>query len=286
MKQKSKLRQNKNRDQNRFQKARKEGKIFMKYKTVPAMSFIVGICLIFVLCVSATPYDSWYCVRQKEHRQPKCDSKMRYIEDYDGYYIDHTHTEDSVDKVVYLTFDAGYENGNVEKILNTLKEENVCGAFFILGNLIERNGELVRRMAEEGHIVANHTYSHRDMTKVGSDAFGEELQKLSSAYKELTGKDMPLYFRPPEGKFSREMMENAKNLGYKTIFWSFAYADWDNGKQPDYASAKKKILDNIHNGEIILLHPTSSTNAAVLGDVIKELKSEGYRFGSLNELTA
>ena len=258
----------------------------MKYKTVPALSFFIGISIIFALCATAAGSDSWYCVRAKDHRQPRCDSNMQYIEDYGGYYIDHTHTEDSVDKVVYLTFDAGYENGNVEKILDTLKEENVCGAFFILGNLIERNGELVRRMADEGHIVANHTYSHGDMTKVGSEAFDTELKKLSSAYYELTGKEMPLYFRPPEGKFSREMMENANNLGYKTIFWSFAYADWDNDKQPDIASAKKKILDNVHNGEVMLLHPTSGTNAAVLGDVIRELKAEGYRFGSLDELTA
>lgn len=269
-----------------FQNTKERRVKLMKYKVIPALSLIIGVSLIFALAASAEESLGWYCVRQKDHKQPKCDSNMQYIEEYDGYYIDHAHGDACEEKVIYLTFDAGYENGNVEKILDTLKEENVPGAFFILGNLIERNGELVRRMADEGHIVANHTYSHGDMTKVNADSFNAELEKLSEAYKELTGKDMPRYFRPPEGKFSRSMMENAKNAGYKTIFWSFAYADWDNGKQPDCAYAKEKILSNIHNGAVLLLHPTSSTNAAVLGDVIKELKGQGYRFGTLDELTA
>ncbi len=229
---------------------------------------------------------SWYCVRNKQHKQPRLDPNMSFIENYDGYYIDRSHNEGSEDKVVYLTFDAGYENGNIEKILNTMREEKVTGAFFILGNLINKSPELVRRMSEEGHIVANHTNSHRDMSKVDDlEEFSAELKKLEALYEEVIGKKLSNYYRPPEGRFNKRSLEYAKTLGYKTIFWSFAYADWDNGNQPDVNAAKEKILDNIHNGAIILLHPTSKTNAIILPDIIKTLKADGYRFGTLDELT-
>ena len=188
---------------------------------------------------------------------------------------------------MYLTFDAGYETGNVAKILDAMKEEGVTGTFFVLGNLIEKNGDLIKRMAEEGHTVANHTFSHKNMTKVDSyEDFCAELQRLEIAYKSLTGEDMPKYYRPPEGVFDERTMKFAKDAGYKTIFWSFAYADWDNNKQMSPERAKAKIMENIHNGAVILLHPTSATNAEIIGDVIRELKQEGYRFGSMEELTS
>ena len=229
----------------------------------------------------------WYCKRNNTHKQPIADASISYVEEFGGYYIDHNHGDDCDDRVVYLTFDAGYENGNIEKILDVLKEEKVSGAFFILGNLIKSNTELVIRMAEEGHMICNHTNSHKDMTRVASkDEFKAELESLETLYKEYTGKELSKYYRPPEGKFSRKTMEYANDLGYKTVFWSFAYADWDNNKQMSEDAAKKKIMDNIHNGAVILLHPTSATNAAIICDVIKDLKSNGYRFGTLDELTS
>ena len=167
-----------------------------------------------------------------------------------------------------------------------MRSENVTGAFFILENLIDKDPELVCRMAEEGHIVANHTSRHRDMTKVDSiEEFSAELEALNTCYKKLTGREMAKYYRPPEGRFDERSLSFAKELGYKTIFWSFAYADWDNQKQPSASAAKAKILENIHNGAVILLHPTSATNAEILPDIIKTLKAEGYRFGTLDELT-
>ena len=173
-----------------------------------------------------------------------------------------------------------------EVLLDTLKQEQVPGAFFILGNLITRNPELVKRMAMEGHIVANHTNLHKDMTKVDQfDEFKKELDDLNHLYQNTTGLEMAKYYRPPEGKFNERSLAYANQLGYKTIFWSFAYADWDNNKQPSPESAKAKILDHIHNGAILLLHPTSATNAQIIGDVIRALKAGGYRFGSLDELT-
>ena len=250
---------------------------------------LVCLCIISICSINAfasTQSYSWYCIRNKEHRQPSADSNMTFIEDFNGYYVDKKHTDNCEEKVIYLTFDAGYENGNIAKILNVLAEENVPAAFFVLKNILVKNPELIKRMNDEGHIVCNHTSSHPDITKLCSiDELRCEVEELESIYKNIVGKDMPKYFRPPEGKFSKQSMEFLSSLGYKTIFWSFAYADWDNNAQMSAEAAKKKILDNIHNGEIMLLHPTSATNATILKDIIIELRSQGYRFGTLDELT-
>ena len=227
----------------------------------------------------------WYVKRNSDGKQPVADSNMTFIEQFGGVYVDRNHGDDCSEKVIYLTFDAGYENGNIEKILNTLQEENVPAAFFILDNLIIKNTDLVCRMANEGHLVCNHTLKHHDMTKVhDKDAFASELEALEKLYLEKTGNTMAKFYRPPEGKFSRENMEFANALGYKTIFWSFAYADWDNDKQPDPEGAKKKILANTHNGAIVLLHPTSATNAEILRSLIEEWRARGYSFGKLSDL--
>lgn len=256
-------------------------------KTVAFALCITLVALSFTFGALAAESKSWYCVRNKDHKQPIADADMRFIEDYGGYYIDHRHGDNCSDKVVYLTFDAGYENGNVERILDVLRDKQVSGAFFILGNLVTSNTELVCRMADEGHLVCNHTNNHPDMTcKTTLDAFREEITSLERIYESVTGKKLSKFFRPPEGKFNRDTLMYASELGYKTVFWSFAYADWDNNAQMSPEVAKKKILDNIHNGAVILLHPTSSTNAAILGEVIDELRTQGYRFGTLDELVA
>jgi len=227
---------------------------------------------------------SWYVRRAKDGNQPVCEPEMSFIEGYDAVYLDKS-ADARGDKVLYLTFDAGYENGNVAKILDTLASENVPGAFFVLKNLIERDTELVKRMANEGHMVVNHTLRHRDMTKFTDKAlFTEELEGLNKLYKDAIGTDMPKFYRPPEGRFSEQNLKYASELGYTTVFWSFAYADWDNDKQPDPEEAKEKLRRNTHNGAVILLHPTSATNAAILGDMIREWKAQGYRFGTLDEL--
>ena len=243
---------------------------------------------LFLLSTLALPAHAagtgWYCVRAKNHAQPVADPPLREVEKYGGYYIDHTHTDPNAsDKVVYLTFDAGYENGNVAKILDVLKAEGATAAFFILGNLPASHPDLVRRMAAEGHLVCNHTYTHKNLCGAPAGALTAELTRLEAACREA-GVEMAKFYRPPEGCFEIPMLEEACAAGYRTVFWSFAYADWDNRKQPDPAVAKSKILDNIHNGEVMLLHPTSATNAAILGEVLQELKARGYRFGTLNEL--
>lgn len=229
---------------------------------------------------ASSPVYNWYFKHMENGARPPIPSEMSFIQNYGGYFLGKD------EKVIYLTFDAGYENGNVEKILDVLKEENVPGAFFILDNLVLKNTALVKRMADEGHTVCNHTAKHRDMTTVSTkEEFAAELNKMEQIYKDNTGSDMAKYYRPPEGKFNEANMKWASELGYKTIFWSFAYADWDNGNQMSPEAAKEKILSGTHNGEVVLLHPTSATNATILSDLIRSWKGMGYRFGTLDELT-
>ncbi|MBQ7172782.1 MAG: polysaccharide deacetylase family protein [Clostridia bacterium] len=243
-------------------------------------TFCFLLSMIQLLPASAETGYSWYCPHVKGHAQPRAGSELLFAEDYDAYYLDH-----SGEKVIYLTFDAGYENGNVEKVLDVLKENGVPGAFFILGNLITRNPELVKRMADEGHTVCNHTVHHRNMAKKSGEELLSELHELEELYQNATGKELTKFYRPPEGRFSKSNLETLKQNGYKTIFWSFAYPDWDNARQVDPERAKEMILANAHPGEVMLLHPTSDTNAKILNDVIRKLKEAGYRFGSLEELT-
>ena len=228
---------------------------------------------------------SWYCRSNDEGKPPCLPSEFSFINDNGGYYLDTK--ADGTDKVIYLTFDAGYENGNVAKILDVLNKHQAKGAFFVLGNLIRRDTDLVKRMVDEGHLVCNHTNSHHDMTKVTDpEKFRAELESLSAIMKECCGCDVAPFYRPPEGRFSEINLKTASEMGYKTVFWSFAYADWDNRKQMSPEKAMKKILSHTHNGEVILLHPTSATNAEILDQLLTEWESQGYRFGTLYELTA
>ena len=253
---------------------------------ITAALCVVMITLLSVVNIGAMNRggQNWDCVHRNDHKQPAADAQIAFVEKYNGYYIDKKHGDDCEEKVVYLTFDAGYENGNVEKILDALKEESVTGAFFVLGNLIQQNSDLVKRMFDEGHLVCNHTYSHQSMVGKSKAEISAELNRLESICVEKTGHELSKYYRPPEGRFDEASMQAVDELGYKTVFWSFAYADWDNGKQMSCEAAKKKILDNVHNGEVMLLHPTSETNAQIMGDIIRELKQQGYRFGTLDEL--
>ena len=199
---------------------------------------------------------------------------------YDAYYIG-----DTEEKVLYLTFDAGYENGCTEQILNVLKKHNVPAAFFLVGNYIERNCDLVRRMVDEGHIVGNHTMHHPDMGKITDKAaFQKELTDLETLFRETTGKALPKFYRPPQGVYSEENLQFAKEMGYKTIFWSLAYADWDNQNQPTEEAAINKLLSRTHNGAVVLLHSTSQTNAKILDRLLTQWEQQGYRFGRLDEL--
>ena len=250
-----------------------------------AIALFIFLCLLFSLTVTTSAESfNWYVKRNTENKQPTLDKNLNFISKYNAFYVNTVYNDDNSEKVIYLTFDAGYENGNIESILNTLKEENVKATFFILEHLIIKNPELVLRMQKEGHLVCNHTSTHINIAKEpNKEKIKSELENLETLYFNLTSQKMPKYFRPPEGCFSEESLKYINDLGYKTIFWSFAYADWDNNAQMAEEKAKEKILSNVHNGEIMLLHPTSKTNALILKDIIKELKSQGFRFGTVDE---
>lgn len=194
---------------------------------------------------------------------------------------------ESGEKVLYLTFDAGYENGNVAKTLDVLQKHDAKAAFFILPGLIKHNPEIVTRMADEGHLVCNHSTTHGNMSHItDASAFEKELRGIENAYTELTGKQLAPYFRPPEGSFSENTLAFCKQFGYTPVFWSYAYADWDNNNQMSPDKALEKLLANLHPGEVLLLHPNSATNAAILDDFLTEAKNRGYRFGTLDEFPA
>ena len=192
---------------------------------------------------------------------------------------------DTTRKVLYLTFDAGYENGCTEKILDVLKKHEVPGAFFLVGNYIEKNADLVRRMVDEGHIVGNHTMHHPDMSKLTDKAaFQKELTDLEDLFRSVTGKELPKYYRPPQGIYSEENLKMAKELGYKTVFWSLAYVDWNNDAQPTKEQAFSKLLPRVHNGAVVLLHSTSQTNAEILDELLTKWKDMGYTFESVDKI--
>ena len=226
---------------------------------------------------------SWY-LKRHGHELPTFPENAELLSKYNVYYVDKSAFEKG-EKVIYLTFDAGYENGNITKILDVLKSENVPAAFFLLDNIILKNENLVKRMVSEGHLVCNHTKRHKNLCGASKEEIYNDLFALEEIYEEKIGEKMSKYFRFPEGKYSIEAVKSVNELGYKTIFWSFAYDDWDNSRQPDKQKSIIKILSNTHNGEIILLHPTSSTNAEILPILIKEWRKMGYSFGTLDDLT-
>ena len=226
------------------------------------------------------PTASWGLSFRQEGAPPVGNADRQQLRQFDAAYLG-----DPSQKVLYLTFDAGYENGSTEKILDILKEQQVSAAFFLVGNYIEKNADLVRRMEAEGHIVGNHTMHHKDMSKLTDEAaFAKELQDLEALYQETVGKPMPKYYRPPQGIYSQDNLRLAQKLGYRTVFWSLAYVDWNNDSQPTREQAFKKLLPRTHAGAVILLHSTSKTNAEILGELIEKWKAEGYRFGTLEEL--
>ena len=229
---------------------------------------------------AASDVGGWYCMRRGGGEQPELPSEFSFIRDHECYYLG---TDGG--RTVYLTFDAGYNNGNIEKVLDTLAAHSAHGAFFVVSNLIKSEPELVTRMADEGHLVCNHTMRHKDMRTLSEDVFKDELLSVEKLYAETTGHTLAKYFRPPRGEFNEENLTWAESLGYKTVLWSVAYADWDNGNQPDVEKSLALLKDRVHPGAIILLHPTSATNAALLDAFLTYLEDSGYSFGSLNDLS-
>ena len=226
--------------------------------------------------------ENWGLGFGQEGSQPTGNVSAGELAKYNAWYVGSKE-----EKVIYLTFDAGYEvEGCTEKILDALKKHHVPATFFLVGNYLETQPELVRRMVAEGHVVGNHTYHHPDMGSISDrTSFEAELTALEAKYREITGQEMVKFYRPPQGKYSRDNLQMAKDMGYQTFFWSLAYVDWYVDDQPTKEEAFEKLLGRIHPGAIVLLHSTSATNAQILDELLTKWEEMGYKFRSLEELT-
>ena len=223
--------------------------------------------------------ENWGLGFGAEGTQPTGNTSAKELAKYNAYYVG-----DASEKKIYLTFDCGYENQNTEAILDALKKHNVQATFFVVGHYLESAPELVKRMVEEGHTVGNHTYHHPDMSAISNaETFKEEMDSVAALYEEITGQKMVPYYRPPQGKYSKENLEMAKSLGYYTFFWSLAYVDWNVDAQPTHEEAFTKLCGRIHPGAIVLLHNTSKTNGEILDELLTKWGDMGYTFGSLSD---
>lgn len=213
--------------------------------------------------------------------QPRGNASAQDLAWYGAYYIG-----DDTEKVIYLTFDCGYENGNTEPILDALKKHNVKATFFVVGHFLETAPEMVKRMVEEGHAVGNHTYHHLDMPTISDEeTFRKEMDDVADLFQEITGTELSCYYRPPQGKCNVENLKMAHELGYKTIFWSLAYVDWDQDNQPSHEEAFDKLTTRVHPGAVVLLHNTSAANGEILDELLTKWEEMGYMFKPLSELT-
>lgn len=230
--------------------------------------------------VSLAETENWGLSFQQDGEPPIANVSAENLKKYNAYYANMTDK-----KVLYLTFDAGFENGNTPAILDALKKHHAPATFFVVGTYIESNPELIQRMTEEGHIIGNHTYHHPDMSQISTtESFSKELQDVETAYQEVTGKEMLKYYRPPQGKYSESNLQMAKDLGYTTFFWSLAYVDWYENDQPTHEEALEKLTKRIHPGAIVLLHSTSKTNAEILDELLTKWEEMGYTFQTLTQL--
>ena len=216
--------------------------------------------------------------RADNHEQPDIGTKNKTIlNNYNALYMGNKEK-----KYIYLTFDLGYEAGYTEKILEVLKQNEVSAVFFITAHYLNTQPDLVKRMIDEGHIVGNHTVNHKSMPSCSLETIKKEVMDLHTAIYEKFGYEMK-YIRPPKGEYSERTVAYTNTLNYQTVMWSFAYDDWDEKKQGREEYGKKKILDNVHNGEIMLLHATSKDNSNIMDEVIKDIKNMGYEFRSMDE---
>lgn len=224
--------------------------------------------------------ENWGLGFGTEGKPPTGNASAAELKKYNAYFIG-----DTTQNTIYLTFDCGYENGNTEPILDALKKHDVKATFFVVGNFLETSPEIVKRMIAEGHTVGNHTYHHLDMSSISSmDAFKKETQDVENLFEQITGTPITKFYRPPQGKYNIENLKMAQELGYHTFFWSLAYVDWYQDKQPTKDEAFGKLLKRIHPGAIVLLHSTSSTNAQILDELLTKWEEMGYTIKPLTEL--
>lgn len=223
---------------------------------------------------------NWGLSFQEEGKPPVANASREELAKYDAWYAG-----DADKNVIYLTFDCGYENGNTPAILAALKKHSVPATFFVVGNFVKDNPELIKQILADGHTIGNHTSHHPDMSKISDmDSFKKEITELEEAVYQASGQQVSKYYRPPQGKYSENNLKMAQELGYQTFFWSLAYVDWYADDQPTKEEAFEKLLGRIHPGAIVLLHNTSSTNGAILDELLTKWEGMGYTFGALGDL--
>lgn len=216
---------------------------------------------------------------KKAGEKPTGNASVSEMKKYNAYYM-----AEGEEKVLYLTFDCGYENGNTEPILDALKKHDAPATFFVVGHFLESAPDVAKRMVEDGHTVGNHTYHHYDMSKISDKAsFEKEMNDVADLFKETTGAELAMYYRPPQGKYSTSNLQMAKDMGYSTFFWSLAYVDWNVDSQPSHEEALKKLTDRVHPGAIVLLHSTSKTNGEILDELLTKWEEMGYTFRPLSD---
>src|SRR5690625_3140752 len=249
-----------------------------KHKLIVTISIVILLCFITSTGVLAESY-GWGYKKNTNQKRPDIGQYQEIIEKYDAYYAD-----ESGEKVIYLTFDNGYEQGHTENILNVLQQEKVPATFFVTGHYVEEEPELIKRMVDDGHIIGNHSYHHPDFTKTSQEEIKEELATLEQAVAEVSDQKELQYLRPPRGTFNEDTLAWTNDLGYIHVFWSLAFKDWVTDEQKGWQYAYDQIMDQIHPGAIVLLHTVSSDNAEALERVISDLKDQGYTFKSLDDL--
>ncbi|MGI5850418.1 MAG: polysaccharide deacetylase family protein [Christensenellales bacterium] len=221
----------------------------------------------------------WYYLPHEPNKQPLPMEKADYIRNYNVLYVGP-----SEEKVIYLTFDDCPQNGNIPAILDTLEMHQAPAAFFMTETFIRKNPDIIRQIVDCGHLICNHTSHHVSVSRLSFEKFKAELKGVEDAYRDVTGLELPKYFRPPQGLFSESTLSYAEKLGYTIVFWSFRYVDWEVHNQPPEDKAFSAIMKETHPGEIILMHSQSKTNVKVLDKVLSAWEEQGYKFGSLDDI--
>lgn len=243
------------------------------------ITIYIVLGFVFSINVDTASAYGWGYKKAKDHQPPDIGEYADVLENHQAFYRDLTE-----DKVIYFTFDNGYEQGYTEQILDVLKEEEVPATFFVTGHYTESEPELIKRMVDDGHIIGNHSFHHLDFTKMSKEEIEEELVTLEKAVAKVSDQNTMTYLRPPRGTFNEQSLKWGDELGYVHVFWSLAFKDWETNKQQGWKYAYEQIMDQVHPGAIVLLHTVSEDNAKALQKVILQLKKDGYSFQSLDEL--
>lgn len=259
--------------------------------SMKSISKLFSLLLAVVLLLAAYPSTAyaalsttardWYYTKSQNHKAPVVSGIIKdMLKKYDAYYID-----DTKEKIIYLTFDLGYDNGYTEDILDTLKKHDIKATFFVCKAFITQNPDGLKRMLEEGHVVGNHTVNHIPFYKLSQSKLESELKGVEDAYKKTTGKTMTKVLRPPEGGYSEKSLALTQKLGYKTFFWSIALPnDWNLSNQPSRDTTLKLFKAQHHKGAIALLHGVSPAVAKNLDAMLLQLEDAGYRFGLVTDI--